>query len=490
MTALATTAYPLVYVDDEQDNLDAFRFSFRKDFDVRIARGGEAALELLGATDAAVIVADQRLPGMTGIQLLEAAHALRPEAVGILLTAYTDLQTVIQALNSNLVYRYLTKPWDSAELRIVLRQAIERHVLFRENRRLVARLAELNAYLTGELRERFAPGGIVGSSPALQRVLEAVAAVAPTTSTVLIRGESGTGKELVARALHDNSPRAQGPFIRVACAALSPGVLESELFGHEKGAFTGAHERKPGRFELADGGTLFLDEVGDLPEATQVKLLRALQEREIERVGGTRTLKLDVRIVAATHRHLEALVSQGLFREDLYFRLNVFPIQLPPLRERREDIPLLVEHFLARQARLLGRPRPTLRPEALQQLLLYPWPGNVRELENLIERASILARGTEIGLEQVQLLPPWSPVLAAELAPAAPPGPLPGKPAEAAALAPAASPLGEQLEELERRELVRALQEARGSKAEAARLLGIQRSTLYYRLKKHGLDAD
>jgi len=215
-----------------------------------------------------------------------------------------------------------------------------------------------------------------------------------------------------------------------------------------------------------------------------------LQEREIERVGGTRTLKLDVRIVAATHRHLEALVSQGLFREDLYFRLNVFPIQLPPLRERREDIPLLVEHFLARQARLLGRPRPTLRPEALQQLLLYPWPGNVRELENLIERASILARGTEIGLEQVQLLPPWSPVLAAELAPAAPPGPLPGKPAEAAALAPAASPLGEQLEELERRELVRALQEARGSKAEAARLLGIQRSTLYYRLKKHGLDAD
>ncbi|MBM4320503.1 MAG: sigma-54-dependent Fis family transcriptional regulator, partial [Deltaproteobacteria bacterium] len=393
MSGIETTGHAVLYVDDERDNLDAFRFSFRRDFEVHTALGGEPALELLRELDAAVLVVDQRMPGMTGIELLSKAKELRSEAVGIILTAYTDIEVLIQALNSNLVYRYMTKPWDSKEMRVVLRQAVERHVLFRENRRLLARLEELNAYLTGEIRERFRPGRIIGRSAALQRVLEAVGSVAPAGTTVLIRGESGTGKELFARALHENSPRANRPFIRVACAALSPGVLESELFGHEKGAFTGAHERKPGRFELADGGTLFLDEVGDLAEGTQVKLLRVLQEREFERVGGTRTLKMDVRVVAATHRNLEALVAQGQFREDLYYRLNVFPILLPPLRERREDIPLLADHFLERFSCQLGREVLALCPEAMQALLAYSWPGNVRELENLIERAVILARG-------------------------------------------------------------------------------------------------
>ncbi len=459
------TAYPVLVVDDEPDNLDAFRFNFRRGFDLRFAASGEEALAALRDEDVAVVVADQRMPGMSGIELLRRASEIRPGVVGILVTAYTDLGVLVDALNSGTVRRYVAKPWDSKELRVTLQQAIETYHLRRENRRLVDRLEGLARHLDQRVRVETGAGELVGDSDALREVLEAVARVAPTPSTVLVRGESGTGKELVARAIHDGSARAEGPFVRVACGALSSGVLESELFGHEKGAFTGAVRSHLGRFELAHGGTLFLDEVGDLPAQTQVKLLRVLQEREFERVGGTETVRVDVRVISATHRDLELLVERGAFREDLYYRLNVFPVVLPPLRQRGDDIVRLAEHFLAQARENQGGQGREFSPEALARLRGWRWPGNVRELQNVVERAVI--RSAE-------------PVIAADCVDVGPPGPpVEGGP-EAAGLRP-------QLDEMERRALEGALRDAGGQKAEAARMLGLSRSTFYYRLHKHGL---
>ena len=343
--------YPVLVVDDESDNLDAFRFNFGRSFKLLLAGSGEEALALARAEDVAVIVTDQRMPRMTGLDLLKAARELRPDAVGIIVTAFTDVDVLIESINLGRIYRYVTKPWDSKEVRGVLTHAIERFALLRENRRLEEQLSAYVGMLSKEAHSAFSFGAIVGESPALRDVLARVEQVAQTSSTVLLRGETGTGKEMVARAIHINSARESRPFVRVNCAALAPGVLESELFGHEKGSFTGAVARRLGRFELADGGTLFLDEVGDLPLDVQVKLLRVLQEREFERVGGAETVKVDVRIVSATHRDLEQQIADGTFREDLYYRLNVFPILLPPLRDRPSDIPHLAEHFLQKYAR-------------------------------------------------------------------------------------------------------------------------------------------
>ena len=298
--ALELQQYPILVVDDEVDNLDAFRFNFKKTLRILTASGGEEALGILRENDVAVIVTDQRMPKMSGLELLRAARPLRPDAVGIILTAYTDVDVLIEAINLGQIYRYITKPWDGKEVRGILHQAIERYHLVRENRRLEEQLRQYAGYLNQELHGQFDFGAIIGDSAALREVLAKVEQVAPTASTVLLRGETGTGKELVAHAIHINSPRETGPFVRVNCAALAPGVLESELFGHEKGAFTGAAAARAGCFERAQGGTLFLDEVGDLPADVQVKLLRVLQEREFERVGGTETLKVDVRVVSAT----------------------------------------------------------------------------------------------------------------------------------------------------------------------------------------------
>src|SRR5690348_10057805 len=336
------------------------------------------------------------MPKMTGVELLREVRVRQPDAVGIILTAFTDVDVLIEAINLGQVYRYITKPWDAKEVRGVLQYAIERFHLQHENKRLAAQLAEYTGYLNSQLHGQFDYGNIIGESGALREVLSKVEQVAPTASTVLLRGETGTGKELVAHAIHINSPREEKPFVRVNCAALAPGVLESELFGHEKGSFTGAVERRRGRFELADGGTLFLDEVGDLPMEVQIKLLRTLQERELERVGGNETIKVDVRVVSATNRNLEKMITEGKFREDLYYRLNVFPIHLPPLRERPGDVAHLVDHFVAKFARQAGKPLRGFSPEALAQLQSYTWPGNVRELENIVERATIVARGTEV----------------------------------------------------------------------------------------------
>jgi len=300
---------------------------------------------------------------------------------------------------------------------------------------------------------------------------------------VLLRGETGTGKELVAHAIHINSPREEKPFVRVNCAALAPGVLESELFGHEKGSFTGAVARRPGRFELADGGTLFLDECGDLPMEVQIKLLRTLQEREFERVGGAETIKVDVRVVSATNRNLEKMIEEGEFREDLYYRLNVFPINLPPLRDRLEDLPVLVQHFITKFARQMGASPSQASIEALGKLKEYNWPGNVRELENIIERATILAKGAPLAAQHLDFGRRAVPSPLAQ----SPSGSVPVITPPTAVVEDGKS-LAERLLDSERKEIVAAVEKSRGNIASAARTLGINRSTLYYRLRKHGLE--
>jgi len=494
--------FPVLVVDDEQDNLDAFRFNFKRAFTILCAQSGQEALDLLRDHDVAVIVTDQRMPKMTGLELLREALAQRPDAVGTILTAFTDVDVLIEAINQGQIYRYITKPWDAKEVRGVLVQAIERFHLRRENRRLLEQLEQYTGYLHNEIHGAFDFGQIVGQSAPLHEVLAKVEQVAPTNSTVLLRGETGTGKELVAHAIHINSHRGEKPFVRVNCAALAPGVLESELFGHEKGAFTGAVARRAGRFELADGGTLFLDEVGDLPMEVQIKLLRALQEREFERVGGTETIRVDVRVISATNRDLEQMIDTGGFREDLYYRLNVFPIHLPALRERPEDLAALVEHFVGKFARDTNRRVIGCTTEALDRLRSYAWPGNVRELENIIERAMILVKGERLEASdldfgrraQAGAVPqPVSTRVKTE-----PLTNVPGSGGQApAAAAPAGAdshapsdnrPLSERLADEERREIIAAVDKSANNIALAARMLGINRSTLYYRMRKHGLE--
>jgi two-component system response regulator AtoC len=476
--------YPILVVDDEQDNLDAFRFNFRKTFDIITANSGPEALQILAEKEVAVVVTDQRMPKMTGVELLREVRSNHPDTVGIILTAFTDVDVLIEAINLGQVYRYITKPWDAKEVRGVLQYAIERFHLHRENKRLVAQLSEYTGYLNQQIHGEFDFGNIIGDSSALKEVLSKVEQVAPTASTVLLRGETGTGKELVAHAIHINSPREEKPFVRVNCAALAPGILESELFGHEKGSFTGAMARRPGRFELADGGTLFLDEVGDLPMEIQIKLLRTLQEREFERVGGVETIKVDVRLISATNRNLEKMIEDGEFREDLYYRLNVFPINLPPLRDRLEDLAVLTGHFIAKFARQMGVQAAAASTDAIAKLREYNWPGNVRELENIIERAMILAKGAPLGAPHLDFGR-----RAHSSTPVTGSGPVTVAPAPVAAPAgDDGKSLAERLLDSERKEIVAAVEKSRGNIASAARTLGINRSTLYYRLRKHGLE--
>jgi DNA-binding NtrC family response regulator len=493
-------ALPILVVDDEPDNLEAFKFNFRRSFRILTAQSGTEALAILQNEPVAVVLTDQRMPRMTGLEFLRKARSVAPDAVPIILTAYTDSDVLIEAINQGHVYRYITKPWDKKEVRGVLLQALERFHLRRENARLSEQLSRYAGYLNQEWHSAFNFGQLVGDSPALRAALLRSEQVARTAATVLLRGESGTGKELVAHAIHINSPRESKPFVRVNCAALAPGVLESELFGHERGAFTGALSRHLGRFEIADGGTIFLDEIGDLPMEVQVKLLRVLQERSFERVGGHETIRVDVRVISATHRNLETLVEQGKFREDLYYRLNVFPITLPPLRERLSDVPALVHHFMQKwrqhSPHLDGPGRgPAIDEAALQLLMQYSFPGNVRELENLIERALILATGPLITVADLEFGRPTARrPLAGATPPAQAPAPathlLPPELTELPALPPlpsGARSLADRLSDQERAEIIAAIEHKEGNIAAAARALGINRSTLYYRLRKHDL---
>jgi two-component system, NtrC family, response regulator AtoC len=476
-------AYPVLLVDDEQDNLDAFRFNFRNNFDLHTALSGEAGLKILRQHKVAVIVTDQRMPEMTGTEFLRHAREVRPDAVGIILTAFRDEDVLMEAIGLGHVYRYVLKPWDRAEMQTIVDQALERYHLQRENERLTAQLKQYAGYLEAERHGAFDYGQIIGTAPTLQKVLHQVEQVAPTASTVLLRGETGTGKELIAHAIHINSPREDRPFVKVNCAALAPGVLESELFGHEKGAFTGAIDRRVGRFELADSGTIFLDEVGDLPLEVQIKLLRVLQEREFERIGGPETVQVDVRLISATNSNLEGLISKGAFRRDLYYRLNVFPVIIPPLRERKEDIGALARHFVHKFGPTIGKRVSDLSDTALEKLMSYDWPGNVRELENVIERALILCQSETVRAVDLDFGPVSS--LPTEPLTGDSNGHLSGPVATAAD----ARPLGERLGEQERQQITDALERSAGNVAAAARSLGINRSTLYYRMRKHRLDS-
>lgn len=439
----------ILVVDDDPSNRSSVeKILLREGYRILLAPDGSEALALLRRETVALILTDFKMPGMSGLELLRAARTLQPELEVILMTAYGTVEAAVEAMKDG-AYDFISKPFKRIELLRSVQKALEKQALSAENRRLREQLEHPTAH------------GIIGSSEAMRSVLELVSQVAPSTASVLIEGESGTGKELVAQAIHDLSTRRQKRFIKLNCGALPEALLESELFGYEPGAFTGAQGKKEGRFELANGGSLFLDEVSELAPASQVKLLRVLQEGEFERLGGTRTLQVDVRLVAATNRDLEAEVQARRFREDLFYRLNVIRIHLPPLRERTEDIPLLVNHFLTRYCHKNSRPQRELSPEALECLLAWRWPGNVRELENTLERAVVLSRGTVIGVEE---LPP---ALRKHIR------------TTARALT---FPIGTPLREVELKMIQETLRHTQGDKNLAAHLLGINPRTIYRKL--------
>lgn len=373
------TARTLLIADDEPNIRRVLEAIFKKDgYNVLIAENGVRALELASKTPPDVLITDLIMPDMNGVELLQKIKERNPDSIAIMITAYATIKTCVDAMRYGAA-DYITKPFDVNEIRAVVKRAIQT-------------AAEATEQVAGGSRPRKkTAGGIKSVSPAMRDTLDMVARVAPSRTTVLVRGESGTGKELIARALHQQSDRADGPFVAVSCAALSETLLESELFGHDKNAFTGAVAEKKGRFEMAHGGTLFLDEIGDIPANVQIKLLRVLQQREFERVGGTKTIKVDVRLVAATNADLEQLIKDSKFREDLYYRLQVIQITLPPLRDRSEDIPILVNDFLMRFNEENGRNLVGLDSAATAALMAYSWPGNVRELENVIERCVVMS---------------------------------------------------------------------------------------------------
>ncbi len=446
-------SFRILVVDDEPAQRELVAGFLRKHgFDVVEAGGGREAVARFKQEAFDLVLTDQRMPDLSGLELLEAVRSTSPETAVVIVTAYGTIETAVSAVKAGAA-DYLTKPLNLDDLLHRVHRVRERQRLVAENRELREALAE-----------RHRVEGIIGDSGRMQEVLSLVRRVAPSDATVLIRGESGTGKELIARALHYASPRATGPLVKVNCAALAESLLEAELFGHEKGAFTGAVASRKGRFELAGGGSIFLDEIGDLPPHLQVKLLRVLQEREFERVGSSRPIKVDVRLLAATHRNLEALVRDGRFREDLYYRINVVTIVLPPLRERREDLPPLIEHFLRVFAGKNGKTVRGLTREAREALLRYDYPGNIRELENLMERAVVLTRDDVIGVEDLPL--------ALE-------APAPASGEDAGLIA--------AVEGLERRMIREALAKADGTQTRAAELLGISERVLRYKLKKYGL---
>jgi two-component system response regulator HydG len=451
---------PLVLiVDDERPNLESLGKIFeREGWRVAQAASGAEALEVARREHPSVVVTDLMMPGMSGESLLRALKAVSPEIEVVLMTAYGTVESAVAAMKEG-AYDFITKPLKRQAVVKSVRQALEKSSLVAENRALRARLAAL---------EPGGDGGLLGSAPAFHAMLETLRQVAPTNASVLLVGESGTGKELAARLLHDRSARAREPFVAVSCGAIPESLLESELFGHEKGAFTGASGRKEGRFERAHGGTLFLDEIGELTAAVQVKLLRVLQDGVIDRLGGTGPVQVDARIVTATNRDLAAEVKAGRFREDLFYRLDVVTVRLPPLRERRQDVPLLATAFLRRLAEAHGRRVTGFTPAAMGALEAAPWPGNVRELLHAVERAVILARGelVDVGDLPEGLRRDW------------PDGGMAGAPAALTI------PPGTPMEEVERLVIRETLRQTRGDKTLAAQILGIAPRTIYRKLDR------
>jgi DNA-binding NtrC family response regulator len=423
-------------------------------FDVEQARTAEEALPLLDRAD--LVLTDLRLPGMSGLEMLSLIQRQNGHAPVIMMTAHGSIETAVEAMKAGAV-DFLLKPFSLDHLMTVVNKALEVRGLRDENRKLKE-----------ELGRRYEFDNIIGRSPQMQEIFAAVLRVAPTRATVLLTGESGVGKDLIARAIHFHSPRTDRPLVKINCSAIPENLMESELFGYEKGAFTGANISKPGKFEQADTGTVFLDEIGDVPQPVQVKLLRVLQEREFERLGSNKTQRVDIRMIAATNQDLRAALEQGTFREDLYYRLNVVAMEIPPLRARKVDIPYLANHFIHKLAPDSGSSVESITPAAMDMLLDHSWPGNVRELENVIERSLVMATGKQLDAKDIKLdLPRHRPVVSGELA----------------------LPEGMSLEQYEQELIRQALKKADGNKSRAARLLGLTRNALRYRLTQMGLES-
>ena len=448
----------ILIIEDEPRMRRLLEISLGEDgHSVQTVADAETALKQLRREPVDLIVTDLKLPGMNGLEFLNEARKLDSGVPIVVMTAYGSVETAVEAMKSG-ASDYVLKPFSMAEMKLVINKELD-----------VQKMREENRTLREALGRRYQYRNVIARSARMQEVLALVERVAPTNSTVLLGGESGVGKDLIARLIHQNSRRAAGPFIKINSTAIPDNLFESELFGFEKGAFTGAVASKPGKFELADKGSLFLDEIGDVPAPIQVKLLRVLQEREFERLGGTKTLKVDVRLIAATNKDLREALEQGTFREDLYYRLNVVPIDLPPLREHKEDIPDLVQHFLARFAAGNGKEIESITPAALKALMDYHWPGNVRQLENTVERAVALSSAKVIDVNDIHLDS--------------------GRQRNhAATSAPGFLPEGMTLEQWEDEMIREALRRASGNKSQAARLLGLSRNALRYRLSKLGME--
>ena len=447
----------ILVVDDDESLRRVTQLQLEESgYQVLTAATGEQALALIDEHAPGLVISDLKMPGMSGLDLLRETLAARPETTVILITAFGTVETAVDAIRAG-AYDYITKPIDYEQLLLVVNRAMERQQLLEEVRNL-----------RRSLDEKYGFDSIVGRSKALLRVLEIASRVAERDSTVLLRGETGTGKDLLAKAIHQNSRRRKQPFVTINCGAIPKELLESELFGHTKGSFTGAFTPKTGKVEMADGGTLFLDEVGELPLELQVKLLRLIQQGEVEKVGAPQTVTVDVRIIAATNRDLQALIEDGAFREDLYYRLAVIPIELPPLRERAGDIPELVQHLFVKMKQKHGLPNLRLPPHLIPYFSAYRWPGNVRELENIIERLVVLAVGDEISIDDLPEFlrrdRPAPDSIELEL------------PAD-----------GISLEAIEKELIAKALKKFDWNQTQAAKFLDISRRTLIYRMEKHGL---
>jgi DNA-binding NtrC family response regulator len=457
----------ILIVEDEPKMLRLLELNLADEgYTARTASTAENGLKILASDRVDLVLSDVKLPGMNGLEFLQAVKRANAAIPVVMMTAYGTVESAVEAMKDG-ASDFVLKPFSIEEIKLIIRKELE-----------VRRLHDENRQLREALGQRYQFDNIIANSPGMQEVLAMVEQVAPTNATVLLGGESGVGKDMIARAIHQHSRRVNGPFIKINCTAIPENLLESELFGYEKGAFTGATTAKPGKFELADKGTIFLDEIGDMAGSLQVKLLRVLQEREFERLGGTRTIKVDVRVVAATNQDLRAALEQGTFREDLYYRLNVVPISIPPLREHKEDIPYLVDHFIRRFAESSGKAIEGITPEAMKLLVDFHWPGNVRELENIIERAVVMTGGPRIDVVDIRL----------DIA--RPSGTRAGLDSPAVSADGSALPLlpeGLTMEQFEDKLIQEALQRAGGNKSQAARLLGLSRNALRYRLSKIGV---
>jgi DNA-binding NtrC family response regulator len=438
----------ILIVDDEASVRDSLYQWFKADgYRVDTAEEATSALKKLQENPWDIILLDIKMPGMDGIELQNRIKQIDKNIVTIIITAYAAVDTAIQALKDG-AFDYVTKPIDPDDLSRLIRNAIEK-------RRLVTE----NIQLRQQIEELLVPDEVVGESPAIKKVMEMVNTVAKTESTVMILGESGTGKELIARAIHSRSSRRYFPIITINCGAYPEGLLESELFGHEKGAFTGAMYRRKGKLEMADKGTLFLDEIGNISEKMQMDLLRVIETKNFTRLGGDKSIDVDFRIISATNKDLEKAIKEGSFREDLYYRLNVFSIVLPPLRERREDIPLIAKYFLGKYAQSMNKNVTDFSPQAMEMFTGYDWPGNIREVRNVVERAMVVAKGTQIQIDDISFPFP---------SPAMPPG-------------------GESLEEVEKDQILKILNQTKGNIAQAADILKISRLTIYNKIEKYNL---